>query len=150
VLSKSPNLFYTTSNYLPTLYHDINEDLHSLAEWFYANKLSINVSKTNYVLVSRQNVSTESEVKIGNTKIERKHYVKLLGIIVDQKVDWSEHIRYCKAKLSSSLYALNAAKRYLTTHHLLMLYNYLIYLYLTYGVLLWESTRGIYIYNISK
>ena len=60
--------------------------------------------------------------------------------MVDERLDWSEHTKSVKAKLSSSLYAINASKHYLTTGHLLMLYNALVYPYLTYGLLLWGST----------
>ena len=112
-----------------------------MADWFRANKLSLNVSKTNYVLFYTKSVCTKLELKIGDMTVERKPYVKFLGILVDEHLDWSEHIKLCKAKLSSSLYAINAAKKYLNSSQLLMLYNALIYPYLTYGVLLWGSTH---------
>ena len=54
----------------------------------------------------------------------------------------------CKAKLSSSLYAIRQSRQLLTSDHLLMLYNTLIYPYLTYGVLLWGSTHQTYIHYI--
>lgn len=140
ILFADDTTLYASSDSLSLLYKNINSDLSSLADWFCANKLSLNVGKTNYILFSRKHVDTHLEVTIGNTKIERKPFVKFLGIIVDQTLDWSEHVKSCKAKLSSSLYALNASKRYLTSRHLLMLYNALLYPYLSYGVLLWGST----------
>jgi hypothetical protein len=117
----------------------VNADLNSLADWFCANKLSLNVGKTNYVLFSRKTVIAHLEIKIGSVSIERKHHIKFLGIWVDEKLEWSDHVLHCKAKLSSSLYAINAAKRYLTSTNLLMLYNALVYPYLSYGILLWGS-----------
>ena len=140
ILFADDTTVYASSDSLSMLYNTINLDLDYLADWFCANKLSLNISKTNYVLFSRDNKVTHMDITIGNNKIERKQYVKFLGIMVDEKLDWSEHISRCKLKLSSSIFAINAAKRYLTTQHLLMLYNSLVYPYLSYGVLLWGAT----------
>jgi hypothetical protein len=140
---------YASSTSLPILFNTINADLNGLADWFCANKLSLNVSKTNYVLFSRKSIMTHFGIKIGNMQIERKQCVKFLGIIVDEKLEWSEQISNCKAKLSSSLYAINSSKRYLTSKHLLMLYNSIVYPYLSYGILLWGSTFKSYLNKIN-
>jgi hypothetical protein len=74
---------YASSNSLTRLYNIINSDLNSLADWFYANKLSLNVSKTHYVLFSRHKVTIDLEIIIGNAKIERKPYVNFFGLMID-------------------------------------------------------------------
>jgi hypothetical protein len=130
---------YKSSSLLSELYSDINSDLESLADWFCANKLSLNTGKTNYVLFSRKSVTTCLKITIGSKQIDRMKYVKFLGIWVDEKLEWSVHVENCKAKLSSSLYALNSSKNYLSSNQLLMLYNAIVYPYLSYGVLLWGS-----------
>ena len=148
ILFADDTTVYASSASLPELFTDMNSDLQLLADWFYANKLSLNVGKTNYVLFSRKTVVTQLEITIGDINIERKPCMKFLGILVDEKLEWSEHITYCKTKLSSALYALNTSKRYLTSRHLIMLYNALVYPYLSYGVLLWGSTYQTYLNKI--
>ena len=148
ILFADDTTVYASSSSLHDLINVINADLTHLADWFCANRLSLNVSKTNYVLFSKKSITVHPNIKIGNTTIDRKQHVKFLGVIVDEKLEWSEHIIHCKAKLSSSLYAINSCKRYLTSGHLLMLYNCLIYSHLSYGVLLWGSTFQSYLNNI--
>jgi hypothetical protein len=145
ILFADDTTVYASASSLPALFNTVNSDLNSLVNWFCANKLSLNIDKTNYVLFSRKSINTRLNITIGNTNIERKKHVKFLGMTVDEKLEWKEHIRICQAKLSSSLYAMNASKRYLTSKHLQTLYNSLIYPYLSYGVLLWGSTYKTYI-----
>ena len=80
--------------------------------------------------------------------MEQVKFTNFLGVFVDEKLEWSEHILHVKAKMSSALYALNSAKHYLTPNHLIQLYNALIYPYLSYGILLWGSTFKTYIYKL--
>jgi hypothetical protein len=149
ILFADDTTVYASSSSLTEVINIINYDLNGLSDWFYANRLSLNIGKTNYVLFSKKSVIEPSNIHIGNTTIERKQHVKFLGIMVDEKLEWLEQIKNCKAKLSSSLYALNSSKKYLSTHELLMLYNSLIYSHLSYGILLWGSTFQTYLNRIA-
>jgi hypothetical protein len=144
ILFADDTTVYASSNSLSQLYENINFDLSSLADWFCANKLSLNIGKTNYVLFYQRHVSTDLEINIGGHEITRKKYFRFLGITIDENLEWSEHIQNCTAKMSSSLYALNSAKKYLASDNLLMLYNALIYPYISYGILLWGSGFQMY------
>ena len=41
---------FASCNNLNTLYNNVNGDLANLINWFKANKLSLNIAKTNYIL----------------------------------------------------------------------------------------------------
>ena len=64
--------------------------------------------------------------------------------MIDDKLNWSEHINYIHSKLSKSLYALNCSKHLIPTSYMKTLYDSLIHSYLTYGILLWGSTYQTY------
>ena len=133
-------LFYSTKN-LHTLYNNIALDLNDRSEWFKANKLSLNVSKTNYITMQNTNeISINHTLKIGDETIKQVNTAKFLGIIIDDQLSWNAHIDYCKNKLSSGFYAINSAKHILSPKHLKSLYYTLIHPHLTYGLLLWGST----------
>ena len=53
-------------------------------------------------------------IKIMNETIEHKQTVKCVGMYIDEKVDWHEHINYIKSKLCSGIYAMNKTKNYLS------------------------------------
>ena len=88
--------------------------------------------------------SEQHTVKIDSDVIARKHHCKFLGIMIDGKLNWSEHINYIHSKLSKSLYALNCSKHLIPTSYMKTLYDSLIHSYLTYEILLWGSTYQTY------
>ena len=82
--------------------------MHSLNEWFQTNKLSLNVSKTNYVLFNNTRVDNADDfnLTIANESIELKNEAKLLGLYLDSKLDWNAYIKFVRNKLNSALYAM--------------------------------------------
>jgi len=60
-------------------------------DWLTANKLSLNISKTKYMLITNKHVSPESFViNVNSNLIERTLTYKHLGVIVDEKLTWKE------------------------------------------------------------
>ena len=76
------NLFYCNKNY-EDLMKNVNSELSKLSEWFRANRLSLKISKTNYILFgNRRKCLTDTQFNIhidGNT-IERVSFTKFLGV----------------------------------------------------------------------
>jgi len=55
---------------------------------------SLNISKTQYMLITNKHVNIESFVINGNSnRIERTFTYKYLGVIVDEKLTWKEHCK---------------------------------------------------------
>ena len=83
---------------------DIVQQLNALCNilpnWVISNGLALNLKKTKYMLFSRQNIELPDEFKILNKKIDRVKVVRFLGVIVDQKLNWSAHIKTLKSKMS--------------------------------------------------
>ena len=80
---------YCSSNNIQDIYIKANYELESLSEWFRSNKLSLNVSKTNFVIFNHNKIDIPENLtmKIGNENIERKNSVKFLGMIIDSKLE---------------------------------------------------------------
>jgi len=56
-------------------------------DWLTANKLSLNISITKYMLITNKHVITESFViDVNSNRIGRTLTYKYLGIIVDEKL----------------------------------------------------------------
>ena len=77
---------------------------------------------------------------IGGNSIERKDCVKCLGIYIDENLTWAKHINFCKAKISSSIYAIKRIKNIVPNTYLRTLYYTLIQPFLTYGITIWGAT----------
>ena len=63
--------------------------------------------------------------------------IKYLGIIVDDKLNWIDHITYVKAKISNGIGIMYKARRHLNKHSLRNLYYAYIYPYLTNCIEVW-------------
>ena len=73
----------------------INHELKDIIRWLYANKLSLNIKKTKFMLFNIGNnkiPSSNITIKILNEKIEQIEYTKFVGVILDEKLTWRNHI----------------------------------------------------------
>ena len=76
------------------------EQLNSILEtegnkvimWLNANKLIINLSKTNCMLFSNKRGEPQIRVKLNNTELEAPKQSTFLGVIIDNKLSWKSHI----------------------------------------------------------
>ena len=63
--------------------------------------------------------------------------IKYLGVIIDHKLNWIEHISYVKNKISNVIGILYKARQFLEKRDLLNLYYSYIYPYLIYCIEIW-------------
>ena len=84
-------------------------------------------------------------INIGNDLIEHKTVVKFLGIYIDEKLEWHEHIKCIINKLNSSTYAMRKIKNILNTNNLITLYYSLVYPYIDYASSLWGSIHNTHV-----
>jgi hypothetical protein len=99
------------------LIHKANAELSKAQTWFQANKLTLNIKKTKYILFKNKGVHAHfHDLRIGDDLIERvgdsckdKAY-RFLGHWVDENLTWKIHLEKLQSKLISANYALNTAK----------------------------------------
>ena len=86
------NLFATGYN-LNDIISQINKEIDNVYAWVKANKLSLNIDKTNFMLFTPKCVPrTIKGVFIAGTRIMEVTETKFLGVIIDYKLNWSPHI----------------------------------------------------------
>ena len=124
------------------LFLTVNAELSKLNNWFAANELLINVSKTHFVIFMNQqkekHVSPSNyQLFFNNLEINKKDSVKFLGLILDKNLSFKYHCDFICTKLTKSLYALRRAAKILPTKDLKTLYTALVLPYLNYGLLIW-------------
>ena len=138
--------FQMSSNNLPHLFSVANTELSKAAVWFQANKLTLNVSKTKFILFRPKSIKVDfSDLKIfiANEEIERigedcrKKFFKFVIIYLDEHFTWSYHINHVGNKVASGSYAISTAKHFLNRKLRLTLYNSFFRSYCDYGVLAW-------------
>jgi hypothetical protein len=146
-------LFFSSCD-LDELFKIANSELKKAAVWFGANKLTLNVSKTKYLLFRNKGMPFSPEkysLKIGNESIERigqgckEKFFKFVGMRLDEFLTWEFHIKHVGNKISSANFALNRVKHVLPFHIRKLVYNSLIRSHIEYGIIAYGgcSNKGL-------
>ena len=97
-------------------------ELDKLNVWFTVNKLSLNVSKTNFILFGNRKQNEDLDITINNVKIDRVYVTKFLGVLIDSNLNWKEHIDGINNKISKSIAIIYKASKILNINSLYTLY----------------------------
>ena len=144
------NLFINGKN-VHNLIESINQNLKKLVEWLKLNRLSLNVSKTNYMVFSlKKSVTFTSEIYINQDALKRVYSKKFLGIIIDSKLTWKEHVNHIRNKISKALGILYKSRKIFKVSTLLTIYYSFVYPYLIYCIEIWGSANDNVIYPLLK
>ncbi len=78
-------------------------ELNKLHVWLSVNKRSLNVDKTNYILFgNRKNIDNVC-ISMNNIIITGVRATKFLGVIIDEKLTWKDHISLVRSKLAKTV-----------------------------------------------
>ena len=135
------NLFLTGRN-LSDLEAKLNIELNKINTWFQVNLLSLNYSKTNYIIFhnsrNRHNLA-DVNLHINNFKLQRVNFTKFLGVIIDSKLNWKMHIDKINNKVSKSVGVICKLRHILPHDHVRNLYHTLVEPYFLYCILVWAG-----------
>jgi len=137
---------YSSNPDINKLTEYMNIELYKLSDWFFANKLSLNVGKTKYAIFTpsgKQIHAQNKTIKLNNVTISREKSIKFLGLHLDEHLTWKMHITKLKSKLSSALFVLNKIKNILSCKALKTVYYALFHSHLMYGIQAWGSATFI-------
>ena len=146
IFADDTNLFISDHN-LDRAIQTFNNELLVLQNWFLANKLSLNLSKTQSMLFTFSSLarSVPLQISINGSPINQVSNTKFLGLYIDEKLNWSSHINYISTKLSKSIGILKKVNKTLDTETLIQLYYTIVYPYLTYCHLIWARAPMTYL-----
>ena len=132
------------------LYDYANNELIKVSDWFKSNKLSLNVSKTKFMIFRNEKmpkVNDEFKLFIDNSEIERigndfdTKSFKFVGISLDEFLNWNQHIHNVNNKISSAIYALNQIRKILPEKTLKTIYNSILQPNLQYSIITWGNAK---------
>ena len=133
----------------------VNEELKEVSNWFKANKLSVNASKTNYMILGTHHMTStktrqDLNVVLNDTLLERVKCTKFLGVLIDECLTWKNHIDCMAKTVSRNIGVMNKLKFCIPNRILHTLYCSLILPYLNYGILIWGNTCKSYLDKLVK
>ena len=132
------------SNDLSDLENLMNAELANLKTWLEANKLSLNIGKTEYMIIgSRQRLSTfdnyNLKVCVDNDQINRVVKSKSLGLTIDENLTWKCHIDDITKKFSSGIGALKRIRDFISEETAIQVYKSLVEPYFSYCAPVWDG-----------
>ena len=140
-----------TSTDLNFLIASVNRELQSLSNWFAQNKLSVNVSKTNYMIFKTYPVaSLNMPLLLDGKSITRVSSTKFLGVIIDERLAWKPQALAVEKKLAMANFIIRKIRYKININTALKLYDALILSHMNYCNLIWGNTCKSYTQNISR
>ena len=124
----------------------VTSELNNLTCWLRANKLSLNVAKTELMIIgSRQRLNAQCEeinISIDNRTIKRVDHTKSLGLTIDAQLSWCKHVDEISKKMSSAIGALKRIRPFIPTDVAAQIYNALILPHFDYCSPVWDGMSG--------
>lgn len=127
-----------SSNNSNDLCCQMNYALSLIYEYLSANFLTLNLLKTKYVIISLRKLHDNFSIKLNNVTIEKCDSFNFLGVMIDSKLTFFNHINFIKNKISKTR-GIFSRLTFLPQRILLKLYYALVYPLLIYCIEIWGS-----------
>ena len=143
------NIYFKHNNLIQlqkTMYRELNK----VRKWLYANRLSLNTDKVNFVVFHSPQIKLVKPVAIrfGKKKIKCESCVKFMGIMLDANLSWKYHTAELSKKLSRTTGIFYKIRHLVPLEILKISYYSLFYLFISYGIAAWGYTHKTYAQNI--
>jgi hypothetical protein len=129
-------------------------ELNKVHMWLLANKLTLNVDKTEYVLIgSRQRLTqicSDPILSMGSEGIKRVLSTKTLGVVVDECITWKDHIKKVGKKAAKGIGILRRSKHLFDKDTLKTIYSGFVLPHFDYCSLVWNNCSKILAKQIAK
>ena len=146
------NTLYTYHHSSEHIFNVLQSDSKLAVKWFVDNYMEANPSKFQFIFLTplRKRLSISSHLPIFDVHIDRSEYVKLLGVTIDEQLNFKEHIRNLCKKAARQLNAFKRVSKILNIEEREMIYNSFIVSVFNYCPLIWHFCRKIDYTKIEK
>ena len=134
------NIFLHNNN-INALYDVAQKELVLVTNWLSANKLTLNINKTKFIVFTsskKKGIKTNKSLYVNDIPIKKVHAISFLGLLIDENLSWKPHMLTLLNKLRSSFGVISTLKYCLNVENLVQIYHSLIESYLCYGILVWN------------
>ena len=119
------------------LVDNINEGLVEVDEWLKANRISLNVDKSSYMLFSNNLLALPRRITMRGHYLEKVSSAKFLGIYIDDRLTFSSHIQNVSNKIAKCSGIINKLSMFMPHEVIKRLYSSLVVPHLIYGIEVW-------------
>ena len=102
----------------------LNEDLLNISKWLITNKLTLNMTKIEFMLIgSRQKVNTLTAspvLSINGTPVNQVSTSKSLSVLIDANLNWGSHIEKLAKTIVSGIAAIKRVRQLFPQQHCIL------------------------------
>ena len=120
-----------------TIKTQISLELDKINDWLVKNKLKINCNKTKFLIFNYRKHYDLTSLSFANNDILRTDSIKFLGIFIDEKLSFKDHVNHISGKIGKTVGLLYRLNKFLPNHILRTLYHCLVLPYISYGIEAW-------------
>ena len=120
---------------------NVSREINKVHKWLCANKLTLNISKSKYMIVTNKKKPNERDfqVKINGKNLDKCSSYKYLGVHIDENLTWKPHINYLCEKITKVCGVLAKLRHCVGYDILKMVYHALVASHLQYCNLVWGN-----------
>ena len=122
------------------LQSEVNTELNKVATWLLSNKLTLNISKSKFMIITRKHHVPSFSLAVKDNYLEECDSYKYLGIFIDKKLSWHTHIQYVTKKVLKACGAMAKLRHCVCIETLKNVYYSLVYSYVRYGLMIWGKS----------
>ena len=119
----------------------ITNELKKVDSWLTANRLSLNLSKTCYMLFNKKRNDPEVRVNIRGKPINRVSRTSFLGVRIDDRLSFNYHVEHVKSKLSRALGIMYKLCNIVPDYILMTLYYSIFYPHIIFSITVWGNSN---------
>jgi hypothetical protein len=128
------------SKFSPQNCYLLQSDINSVQGWCTANGMKLNIGKTIVISFSRKTIVLIYDYKLCQSPITRSHSVKDLGVCIDNKLHFHDHVNYIFSQSTRLLGLIrNITFNFSSIESMLRLYIALVWSKLEYASVVWNS-----------
>ena len=142
------NTLFTFGKTFDEVTRKLQNDFLILDEWFFNNFLVLNSDKCHFMALGTPN--TLPNFKCKNITIKNSASEKLLGVIIDNKLDFTERLNRVRKEANLKLHALNGISRFLSPEQHVLIINASMKSIFNYCPLVWMFCYRRIIHKMNK
>ena len=108
---------------IETLILNLKHDCQNAIQWFTNNGMKANPNKFQFMVISSKQMEPQNIELHGGVSITSEPSVKILGVVIDDRLNFDEHVSMCCTKAARQLNALARISKYLDFKSKTIIYN---------------------------
>ena len=141
---KNPHTFQTA----------LQESIDDVQEWCALNKMALNPSKSKCMIITvRQKHQLRPlclHLQLNGQIIDQVKEHRLLGVVIDDQLNWISHIHFVQKKISNNIFLLSRLKHYVSSSALKTFFYAHVLAHVNYSSSIWSKADNVHIKKIDR